>query len=132
MRIISSYSWLPSSVKAVVAPQDAAHTAETNARLVSMYEVMPDHLGAALERCSKLKHTGDEALANCPWAYVRARRQRGNEPLAGGEPERCSGHAPGSVVVGELDMRIEHIPFALPAPNGAAVYAAAVRYHLQW
>jgi len=46
--IVSAYSWLPGAVKAVMAPQDAAHTAETDAEVVSGCDVMPDHLGAAL------------------------------------------------------------------------------------
>ena len=53
--IVPADAWLPGSVKAVVAPQDAAHTAETNVNSLTMLvtnvrEVVPDDLGAAFER----------------------------------------------------------------------------------
>ena len=71
--VVLAYSWLPGTVEAVPAPQNAAHTAETDLDGFFVYQVVPDNFGTALERCSKLKDTSDEVLVNCSWTYVWAR-----------------------------------------------------------
>jgi hypothetical protein len=131
MRVIWSYSFLPSAVKAVVTPQDAAHTAETDGNAVLVQEMMPDHLSAALEACAENKDSCDKLITNCTRARYWARRRCRYDPATGCQPELLSGLALWSVVVRELYMLVEGVPFALPAPDSATMHAAAISDDLQ-
>ncbi len=55
----------------------------------------------------------------------------GIRPLTGSKPKDCAGLSGWSVVVSELDMLIELVPFLFPAPYGTAMYATAIGDNLK-
>jgi len=48
-RVISADSWLPGTIKAVVAAENPPHTTETNGYTKNVCDVVPDDFSAALE-----------------------------------------------------------------------------------
>jgi len=47
-RVISADSWLPGTVKAVVAAENPPHAAQANGETKSIRDVVPDDFGATL------------------------------------------------------------------------------------
>ena len=64
-------SWLPSSVKAVVAAENPPHTTKTNDYTKNVCDVVPDHLSTTLELTTNLKHLGGNTLWNRPGMAMR-------------------------------------------------------------
>ena len=90
--------------------------------------MVPDDFGAALELGANRQDTLYDLLRYSDWARMWPRGKRWNEPRAGREPKGRDDTwiASWSVVVFQLDPFVEGGPFALPAPNSAAVDSAAV------
>jgi hypothetical protein len=134
-RVISPHPFLPGPVEAAVAPQNAAHTAETNVHCPTMLvadarEMVPDNLSAAFEFSAKGEYSGNNMRSNGTRAHVWSRAERGHGPRQCRLPKYAARRPAGSVVVGKLNLCIEPVPFPFPAPQCCAVDAApSCGYH---
>lgn len=72
--IIRANSFLPGTVKAVVSPQYAAHTAQANSDnalfVTNLRKMVPYHLGAALECVAYCQYPGYDLICHCQWAAM--------------------------------------------------------------
>jgi hypothetical protein len=114
--------------------QYPSDTAETNGKIVSMYHMMPDNFSTAFKYCAEFKNTSDQKLSYRMGTSMWSGHTGWYPPLECSKPKTTNcihGIATRPIVIGQLNVAIKRIPFALPAPNGRSVHSAVICHHLR-
>jgi hypothetical protein len=124
--VVWTDSFLSSAVEAVMSLQDTSHAAQADSHTKYGDQVVPHHLSAP----AKLPAYSQDLLyygnSNSLGVPMWPRALSWYIPVSIRPAERLTGYPAGPVVVGELAMLIELVPFALPAPDGTPVDTTAV------